>query len=462
MSFILLSERETKRKIMNKKWLGFISLGCAKNFVDSEEIIGNLVNQGYHLTPKLEDSDLVIVNTCAFLRDARKEAYRTIQEISRIKKSRGSKIKKLCVVGCLAQYFSEKKLKKLFPEIDLVVPINCYHQLPALLKNGAGNGAGEAQPLNKKSTFHNKSRFLTTSPHSVYVKIAEGCDNSCSYCLIPSLRGSLRSKTIDDILYEVKAYQKMGAKEINLIAQDTTAYGKDLYGKYMLAKLLEQAAKIKGIHWIRILYAHPARFSNDLLKVIANEPNICNYIDLPIQHISDKILASMHRKVTKEEIISLYSRIRDYLPGVVLRTTVMIGYPGEGEDEFAELAEFLQQYPFERLGGFVFSPEKRTPAFHLQARASNTVALDRIREIMEKQRSVSREFNRSLLGKNVEVLIDQYKTDRGRALARMFSQAPEVDGKIILTKARDIKAGDIVKAKITGIGTYDLMGEINK
>jgi ribosomal protein S12 methylthiotransferase len=440
---------------MIKKRLGFISLGCAKNLVDSEEIIGNLVNQGYRLIPELDKADVVIINTCAFLQIAREEAISTIKEIAEMKKERNSKITKLCVVGCLAQYFSEKQLKKIVPEVDMVIPINHYQQLPALLNNNLL----EAEPSDTKPTGQTKKRFLTTSPHSVYVKIAEGCDNRCSYCLIPSLRGKLQSKTIDDIVYEVRVLQKMGAKEINLIAQDTTAYGKDLYGKYMLTKLLERVAKVRGIQWIRLLYAHPARLSNDLLKVMANEPKICNYLDLPIQHISNKILASMNRKVTKEKIISAYCRLKEYLPEVVLRTTVMVGYPGEGEDEFAELVNFLQQYPFERLGGFIFSSEKGTPAFHLPGRVNKDIALNRLNKIMKMQQSISREYNRNLLGKTVDVLIDQYQEKRGKAIARMYSQAPEVDGKIILTKSWGIKVGDIVKAKVTGIGTYDLMGE---
>jgi ribosomal protein S12 methylthiotransferase len=437
---------------MSKKIFSFISLGCAKNLVDSEEVIGGLQKQGYQLNTEIDGSAFVIINTCAFLEEARLEALNTIKEMVKIKSSKDSKLEKIIVIGCIAQYFDAKEIKEWVPEIDLVVPVKENHTIPLLIEK-------MLFPKKDLSSFNlQKNRFLSRPPHSVYIKISDGCNNRCSYCLIPSLRGKLRSKSIEDILDEVRAVQRIGAKEINLIAQDTTAYGLDLYGKYMIVALLERLSSVKGIEWIRLLYTHPAHINDDLLKTIQHETKICNYIDVPIQHISNKILRLMGRNTSKEEIIALYGKMKETIPGVKLRTTVMVGYPGEGEQEFNELLSFLEKYPFERLGAFSFSAEKGTAAFEQGQKVDSQAVSQRLIKVMEKQKSISRNCNRLLLGKGETVLLDSCDYNRRKAYGRLFSQAPEVDGRVIINNISDVSPGDFLKVKITAIGAYDLIG----
>lgn len=430
-----------------------ISLGCAKNFVDSEEIAGILIREGYALNPVPEESQVAIINTCAFLHDARLEALDTIKKMAVIKKNSGMKLKTIVLTGCLTNYYKEAVLKKIIPDIDLIIPFKYAQVIPFFLQNE------KLPPVNTwKYTSPKNDRFITGSPHSVYVKIAEGCNNRCSYCVIPFLRGKLRSKPIDDIVSEVKAYQKLGAKEINIIAQDITAYGKDRYGKYMLVPLLKKISQIKNLTWIRLLYAQPARITNELIKLVAQEEKICKYLDIPIQHIDKKILRMMGRTDTPEEIIELYENIREQIPSSVLRTTVMVGYPGEGEEEFYNLLTFLEQYPFERVGAFCFSPERKTRAYYQGPRVQQKIAHQRMHKIMVKQKALSRLFNRKLLGKNLEVLLDFYDRKKNILYGRYSGQAPEVDGKVYLPKSTG-KPGDVVQVKITGSGAYDLLGE---
>lgn len=429
-----------------------VSLGCAKNFVDSEEIAGILIKEGYRLNLDPEEAQVAIVNTCAFLHEARLEALDTVKRMAAIKKNPGTKLKTIILIGCLTGYYKESVIKKMIPEIDLVVPFNKAFLIPLFLEKD--NIASK----NWKRTSLKNNRFITGSPHSVYVKIAEGCDNRCSYCLIPFLRGKLRSKPVGDIIAEVKAYQKLGAKEINIIAQDTTAYGKDRYGKHMLVPLLQEISRIKGLKWIRLLYAQPARITNELIELIAQEEKICKYLDIPIQHIDGKILRMMGRTTAPEKIITLYHTIRERIPGSVLRTTVMVGYPGEGEREFHNLLTFLQRYPFERVGAFRFSPERRTRAYYQGPRVKPQVALKRWQEIMIEQKRRSRLFNRKLLGETLEVLVDSYDREKKMLCARFAGQAPDVDGKVYLPEAAG-RPGEIIRVKITGCGAYDLLGE---
>ncbi|MDO9536349.1 MAG: 30S ribosomal protein S12 methylthiotransferase RimO [Bacillota bacterium] len=437
---------------MSKKTFSFISLGCAKNLVDSEEIIGGLQKQGYRLNTEIDGSAFVIINTCAFLESARLEALKTIKEMGKIKSSKDSQLEKIIVLGCIAQYYDEREMKERVPEVDLVVPISKNHTIPLLVEKMF------FPKKDLKGYTLQKNRFLSRPPHSVYIKISDGCNNKCSYCLIPSLRGRLRSKSIEDILDEVRAVQKLGAKEINLIAQDTTAYGLDLYGKYMIVTLLERLCAVKGFEWIRLLYTHPAHITDDLLKTIQQEPRICNYVDLPIQHISNKILRLMGRNTSKEEIIALYGKMRESIPGIVLRTTVMVGYPGEGDQEFDELLCFLDKYPFERLGAFSFSAEKGTAAFEQDQKVDLETSSQRLKKVMEKQKSISRNCNRCLLGKEERVLIDSFAHNRKKAYGRLSSQAPEVDGRVIINHISGVSPGDFLQVKITGTGSYDLIG----
>ncbi len=437
---------------MLKKTFAFISLGCAKNLVDSEEIIGSLQSAGFRLQQDLEKVSFAIINTCAFLKEARLEALEMMREVALFKKKAESKLEKIAVIGCLAQYYNEAQIKKLVPEIDLVVTIDNYHTLPALLQRMVSPG----EPPGGDGRV--KRRFLSGSPHSVYIKIADGCNNGCSYCLIPFLRGRLRSRTMEDILDEVQAVQKLGAREICLIAQDSTAYGLDYYGRGMLVELLKRLSAVEGIYWIRLLYAHPDRVTKKLLCTINEEPRICKYIDLPIQHISDKILRKMGRVLNKERIINLYNEIHALIPDAALRTTVMTGYPGEGEREFNELLGFLEEYPFERLGVFPFSPERGTRAFKQGYRVKSEVIEQRLEKLLEQQQDISREFNRSLLGKRVEVMVDSPHPQKNNAYGRLVSQAPEIDGKVVISGVSGVRPGDFMHVKISGAGTFDLLG----
>ncbi len=434
----------------------FLSLGCSKNLVDSEEIIGELHAEGYKLTSRVEDASFAIINTCAFLGEARAEAIDSINSVTQHKNKKNSSLKKIIVVGCLARYYSKNAFHKIVPEVDLLVPPDQYRSIPFFLK---GKSISNKQMQNTNNMP--KKRFLTASPHSVYLKIAEGCNNRCSYCLIPSLRGKLHSRKMDEIISEAKVLQKLGAREINLVAQDTTAYGLDLYGREMLHVLLKKISRVEGIDWIRLLYTNPARITSSLLNVISQESRICKYIDLPLQHINSDILKSMGRKITSEKVYNLYDDIRDKIPGVVLRTTVMVGFPGEGEKEFDELQGFLKVKPFESVGGFTFSPEKRTAAFSLQPRVAKSVARKRLQILMEQQKKISRSFNRLLLGKECRVLVDSVHKGRKTISGRLYSQAPDVDGKVTVSGISKAASGDFIQAKISGIGAYELMGELS-
>ncbi len=442
-----------------------ISLGCAKNRVDSEEIIGSLVKNGYSLTAELNEADLVIINTCAFIREARKETIAAIKRAARLKKSSSARLDKIVVVGCLAGYYRESVIKKAIPQVDHVVPIDNYSSIPVILKNAPGQGRARSgvTKLSRAGSSSSKSidRFLTGPPHSVYIKIAEGCNNRCSYCLIPSLRGRLRSRSIDEIAAEVRAVQRLGAREIILVAQDTTAYGLDYYGRFMLPELLQRLCALNGeIAWIRLMYAHPSHVTDTLLQVMATESKICKYIDIPIQHVSDSILELMGRKTTGKDIAALYHKMRTIVEGITLRTTVMVGYPGEGEREFEELLHFLEQHPFERLGAFIFSPERGTAAFGQGKPVSAEEASRRLHLVMSRQKEISRRFNKDLLGEKVAVIIDVPARKGKAAHARMPSQAPEVDGRVILSGASGMEQGTLSMARITAAGAYDLMGEM--
>ncbi len=437
---------------MSTKKFYMVSLGCAKNLVDTEKIGGNLCREGYKPTANLADADLAIINTCAFLKSARRESISELAKIVRNKGKIDGKSPKIIMTGCLANYYNENKIKNILPGVDKTFPPAEYSSIPLYLHRTFHRK--EPYPYNQQS---GEQRLLTASPHSVYLKIADGCDNRCSYCLIPTLRGSLRSRKMEDILAEARVLQELGAREINLVAQDTTAYGLDLYGKKMLGKLLQQLCKIKGLVWIRILYTHPVHMDEELLDIIATEKRVCNYIDIPLQHVSNPIMHHMGRGTTTKQIAALYEKIRSIIPGVTLRTTVMVGYPTEGKEEFDELLLFLRNYPFERLGAFVFSAERGTRAFTETKQVPPELAQERHRLVMEQQALISRGFNRRLLGKRCTVLVDTVNSTGRKVTARLPSQAPEVDGKVIVSGSGKYERGMFKMVTITGIGTYNLL-----
>lgn len=427
-----------------------LSLGCAKNLVDTEKIGGSLCHAGHTPTTNIADADLAIINTCAFLKTARRESLQELAKTVRSKEVMGKKGLKIIMTGCLARYDSKNMVKNILPQIDRIFPPGTYGAIPGYVHH----------IFRLKGAFPvpeqiGEQRLLTASPHSVYLKVADGCDNRCSYCLIPFLRGSLRSRAIEDILAEARVLQQLGTREINLVAQDTSAYGLDLYGKRMLGKLLQELCKIKGLSWIRILYTHPAHLDEEMIKIIGGEEAVCNYIDMPLQHVSDSIVNHMGRNTTKMQITSLYDKIRSIIPNVALRTTVMVGYPTEGEGEFKELLQFLQNYPFEHLGAFVYSAEKGTNAYNETVSVSPETAFERYKLVMGQQKRISKNLNRKLLGSGCTVLIDH--VNGNKATARLYSQAPEVDGKVIISENGNYVRGMFNRVTITGIGSYNLI-----
>lgn len=437
---------------MGQKNFIMVSLGCAKNLVDTEKIAGLLCHEGYIPTAELAHADVAIINTCAFLQEARQESLQEIARISRKKNNLSGRSLKIIVTGCLSRYYDEQKIKNLLPEVDKTFSPGDYDSIPLYLNSASS----QSKDCLHHQRQYGENRLLTASPHSVYLKIADGCDNRCAYCLIPFLRGPLRSRKMNDVLAEAKVLQELGAREINLVAQDTTAYGLELYGKKMLGKLLRQLCKIQGIDWMRILYTHPAHVDDELIEIVAAEPRICKYMDIPIQHISNPILQRMGRRTTREEIVSLYEKIRKTIPDVTLRTTVMVGYPGETEEDFLELLSFLRDYPFERLGAFVFSKEKGTAAFMEKRHIPLELAKERYNLVMQQQKLISRKFNRDLLGRYREVLIDTVKP--GKLTSRLSSQAPDIDGKVFVsTSGGAFAAGQLLTVRITGTGAYNLL-----
>ncbi len=437
---------------MPSKKFYMVSLGCAKNLVDTENIGGNLCREGYIPTEELADADLAIINTCAFLKSARRESLNELAKIVRSKSKMSGKSPKIIMTGCLARYYNESKIKNILPGVDKTFPPGAYESILPFLHRTFHL---DDSYLYKKQA--GQQRLLTASPHSVYLKIADGCNNRCSYCLIPTLRGSLRSRKMEDILAEARVLQELGAREINLVAQDTTAYGLDLYGKKMLGKLLQQLCKIKGLVWIRILYTHPVHLDEELLDIIATEKRVCNYIDLPLQHVSNSILRHMGRGTTTKQIAVLYEKIRNMIPRVTLRTTVMVGYPTEGKEDFDEMLLFLRNYPFERLGAFVFSAERGTRAFKETKQVTSELAQERHRLVMEQQALISRGFNRKMLGEKCTVLVDAVNSTGRKISARLPSQAPEVDGKVIVSGSGKYVNGMFKRVIITGVGTYNLL-----
>ncbi len=436
----------------------FISLGCAKNRVDAETVIGELIHRGLQLVPLEEDALLVIINTCAFLQEARQEALDTVKQCIKAKKSGQRRLQHVVVMGCLAQYVKGFGLESgVLKEVDATVSLDEAHEMPERIGSllglpWKGNTSNPAGPSYR--------RFLTTAPYSVNIKITEGCENFCSYCLIPALRGPLKSKAVEEVVAEVQAVEKLGAREINLIGQDISLFGADRYGKPALLQLLQRlVTSISSVSWVRLLYVHPARVDRRLVDFMAREPLLCKYLDLPIQHVNTRLLNLMGRRTTREDLIKVYELLRAGVPNIALRTTVMTGYPGESEAAFQELLEFLRAYPFERLGSFAYSPETGTRAYASPGRVRPEIAAARQHMVMEQQKTISREQNRSLLGTRTPALVESYDPGKRKAYGRIYAQAPEVDGKIIIPGPRSLRPGKLVPVRITGVGSYDFMGE---
>ena len=444
--------------------IGIKSLGCPKNFVDSEVICGQLREKGYRISEKIDNSDIVIVNTCSFIREAVEESIEEILNLVKLKKE--GKIKHIIVTGCLPQRYKDDNLSQELPEVDAFLGVGDLLDIDNLIKSVLQNEQiYEVSPEPKFLYNHSTPRTILTPKHYAYIKISEGCQNNCSYCLIPQIRGNHRSRKMEDIIEEVKLLsEKQNFSEIILIGQDTTLYGIDLYGECKLAELLKKLSllELKNLKWIRLLYTHPAHYNDKLIEVIANYPKICSYLDLPLQHISDKILKRMNRPVTKNFAISLIKKLRARIPNLTLRTTFMVGFPGETDKDFQELLSFVKEFRFERLGAFIFSREEGSPAYDFSQQIPVRIRKERLKELMLAQQSISKEINNCYLGKEIEVIVDEIKLGEPKiTIGRTQADAPEIDEKVII-RTDKAKVGDIIKVKVIEALEYDLVGELKE
>ncbi|CVK17579.1 30S ribosomal protein S12 methylthiotransferase RimO [Sporomusa sphaeroides] len=436
---------------------GFVSLGCAKNLVDTEVMLGILADNNITITDDPHAADILIVNTCGFIDSAKEESISTIIQMADFK--REGKCRGLIVAGCLGQRYQQELLDEL-PEVSAIVGTGAWHRIMEAVQAVL---AGERLLLiGETDTIYdeNMRRITTTPSYSAYVKIAEGCSNCCSYCVIPLVRGKYRSRTVESIVSEVKNLTAQGVKEINLIAQDTTSYGRDRYHTPQLTALLKELVKIDGLLWIRLLYCYPKYFNDELIETIANEPKICKYIDMPLQHADDEILAAMNRRDTRADIETLLTKIRTSIPGVVVRTSFIVGFPGESDAHFETLKQFMLAQKFERVGVFSYSQEEGTPAGALAQQVPDAVKEERYHELMALQCQISGELNRQMEGKELTVLIEGHNSEQPDvAFGRSYREAPEVDGRIFVENAGGLVPGTVVQAEVVQGFTYDLLAE---
>lgn len=437
--------------------VGIISLGCAKNRVDAEMLLYRIRNAGYKLCEDVAMADVAIINTCGFIESAKQESIEEILELSELKKE--GKIKAIIVTGCLAERYKEEVMKEI-PEADAVVGIGANDDIVKIID--------EVLQGKKQQCFPDKlllplegGRIQSTPYYYAYLKIAEGCDNHCTYCAIPMIRGKFRSRKMEDIIAEAKHLAENGVKELVVVAQDTSLYGKDIYGELMLAKLLKKLCEIDGIRWIRVLYCYPDKITDELLQVMAEEEKIVKYLDLPLQHCNGRVLKTMNRKGNKEKLVELIAKIREKVPGIVLRTTFIAGFPTETEEEFAELENFAKEVRFERVGCFAYSQEENTPAAKLEPQIPEDVKERRAEIIMENQQEIMEEFCQKLDGKTIEVLVEGYDQYAECFFGRSAWDAPEVDGSVFFTvTGRKPAPGEFVKVKIDDFLNCDPIGEM--
>ena len=432
------------------------SLGCSKNLVDAEIMIGILNRKGYKLVGDFEEADIILVNTCGFIESAKQESIDTILDLAQLKET--GNLKLLIVTGCLAQRYANE-LKEEIPEIDAIVGTGSYQQIDEIIANLEKEN--NIVSLNDIEFEYNEDlpRYVTTPDYMAYLKIGEGCDNHCTYCIIPKLRGKYRSRKIEDIVKEAKDLAAKGVKELVVIAQDTTKYGFDLYGEVKLPELLEELAQIEGIKWIRIMYSYPESITEELVKVMKKYDNICNYFDMPIQHASNRILKLMNRHTTKEDIRAKVEMIRSYLPDATLRTTIIVGFPGETDEDFKEVIEFAKEIKFDRLGAFAYSREEDTAADKLPNHLEEEVKLRRRDELMLVQQGISEELNSKKIGNEYEVLIEEQIEDKVY-IGRTQGDAEEIDSIVYVKSENQLEPGDFVKVKIDKALEYDLMGDV--
>ena len=441
---------------MNYK-IGMISLGCPKNQVDAEHMLALMDAEGWEIVDYVDGCDAVIVNTCGFIDDAKKEAIENILDMVELKKE--GVISKIIVTGCLAQRYKDEMVKEI-PEVDAVIGIGANGDIIKTVEEVmSGVDTIEKYPPQCDLPLEGQ-RILTTPHYWAYLKIGEGCSNRCTYCTIPSIRGNMRSRSIENVIDEAKQLAESGVKELILIAQDTTSYGLDLYGELKLPELLNELCKIDSIEWIRLLYCYPDRITDELIETMKNQEKVVNYIDLPLQHADDKILKAMNRRGDQALIRNVISKLRTEIPDVVIRTTFIVGFPGEGEEEFETLAEFVNEIEFDRLGVFTFSPQEGTPAFDMEDQVDEDIKTRRGEVIMQDQYSIMEEKNNEKIGKTYRVVVEDYDGYSDSYTGRTYMDAPEIDGLVKFTSHKDLDIGDFVDVEIFDVEDYDLIGEV--
>ena len=435
----------------------FISLGCDKNLVDTEVMLGMLASRGYEMTNDEQEADIIVINTCCFIHDAKEESIQNILDMAEYKKSGSAKA--LIVTGCMAERYRQEILDEI-PEVDEVLGTTAYDRiLDAVDAALAGQHEVMTADLDALPLPETK-RLVTTGGHFAYLKIAEGCDKHCTYCIIPKIRGNFRSVPMERLLKEAQDLAEQGVKELILVAQETTLYGKDLYGEKSLPKLLRELCKISGIRWIRILYCYPEEITDELIQVIKEEPKICHYLDLPIQHANDTILKRMGRRTSKQELIDIVQKLRKEIPDICLRTTLITGFPGETQEQHEEVMEFIDTLEFDRLGAFTYSPEEDTPAATFENQIDEEVKEDRQADIMELQQEIAFDKAEDMIGREVLVMIEGKVADENAYVGRTYRDAPNVDGLIFINTDVELISGDFAKVKVTGALDYDLIGEL--
>lgn len=435
----------------------FVSLGCDKNLVDSEVMLGLLRDKKHEITNDETQAEVIVVNTCSFIHDAREESIQTILEMAELKKNGVCRL--LIVTGCLAEKYKEEILTEL-PEVDAVIGTTAYDAICEVIDQSLQGERVQAFESINRLPIVKTRRVLTTGGYSSYLKIGEGCDKHCTYCIIPKLRGTHRSVPLDVVLEEAKMLAEAGITELNIVAQETTTWGKDIYGEKSLHILLKELCKVEGIRWIRLLYCYPEEITDELIQVIKEEPKICHYLDMPIQHSSDAILKRMGRRTSRAELEAVIGKLRREIPDIALRTTLITGFPGETEEDHEILKEFIEEMRFDRLGVFTYSPEEGTPAEKMPDQVPEEVKEERRDELMLLQQEISAEKTAEMVGRTLEVLVEGRIPEEGVYVGRTYRDAPEVDGYIFLNAEEDIISGDFVTAEVTGADEYDLTGDV--
>ena len=433
----------------------FETLGCPKNFNDTQAAKGVLTDAGFEISQTAEDSDVIVVNTCGFINDAKKESIERIFDMMPYR----DEGKKLVVSGCLSERYADDLYEEM-PEVDCFIGVNEYERLPLLLSELVSDGGERIKEVSGccDKILSTPKRILGENPYTATLKIAEGCDNCCAYCIIPKIRGGFRSKPEEAVIAEAKELAAAGCKELILIAQDVTNYGRDLYGEPRLAELVRKVCRVDGIQWVRLMYCYEDRITDELIEVMASEPKVCHYIDIPIQHASDSVLKAMRRRSTEESIRGTIKRLKGAIPDIHIRTTLIVGFPGETEEDFDKLLDFVEETRFARLGVFAYSQEENTEAGEMENQIDEDVKQERLDTIMRRQLDISLEYNREKVGKELDVLVEE-KDEDGSYIGRTQYDAPEIDNSVIFTSERDLMPGEIVRVLVEDAFDYDLVGK---